>query len=165
MPLATTVWPIGPALILALEEQLGPPVDSYVNGSQTWFTEADGGAVLEWRLHPTAGYEVPKGLSHDDVWETVIGQLVAGAGPEALSLGSETRPLKALWDGLECFPAHGEDLEPANLAAAASAALGLAPDAAGLVDHDRIGDAWERSRGAVSIIELLLEQLGATRPR
>jgi hypothetical protein len=162
MPLATTVWHIRPHLVLALEEQLGSPVDSYVNGSQTWFTETDSGAVLEWRLHPTAGYRLPKGLSHYDVWETVIGKLSAGAGAEALTLGAETRPLEGLWDGLECFPAHGDDLEPANLAAAATAALGLAPDAAGLVDHERIGDAWERSRGAVSIVELLLEQLGAS---
>ena len=160
MPLATTVWEIGAGLVQALDERLGPPVDSYVNGSQTWFTEADSGAVLEWRLHPTAGYRLPEGLSHYDVWETVVGQLAAGAGPEALTLGSETRPLARLWDGLECFPAHGDDLEPATLAAAATAALGLAPDAAGLVDHERIGDAWERSRGGVSIVALLLEQLG-----
>jgi hypothetical protein len=164
MPLATTVWGIRSELVLALEEQLGPPIDSYVNGSQTWFTEADGGAVLEWRLHPSAGYQLPKGLSHYDVWETVIGQLAAGAGPEALTLGAETRPLEGLWDGLECFPAHGDDLEPANLAAAATAALALAPDAAGLVDHERIGDTWERSRGAVSIVELLFEQLGTSGP-
>jgi hypothetical protein len=69
------------------------------------------------------------------------------------------RPLHSLWDGLECFPAHGEDLEPAALAAAAFAALGIAPDAAGLVDHELIGDDRERSRGAVSIVALLLEQL------
>ncbi|HEY3241012.1 MAG TPA: hypothetical protein VGL92_15700 [Acidimicrobiia bacterium] len=162
MPLATTVWEIGAGLVQALDERLGPPVDSYVNGSQTWFTEADSGAVLEWRLHPTAGYRLPMGLSHYDVWETVVGQLAASAGPEALTLGSETRPLAGLWDGLECFPAHGDDLEPATLAAAATAALGLAPDAAGLVDHERIGDAWEQSRGAVSIVGLLLEQLSSS---
>ncbi len=159
MPVATTVWRIRPDLVVALDEQLGPPVDSYVNGSQTWFTETEAGAVLEWRLHPTAGYRLPKGLSHYDIWETVTGQLAAGAGPEALTLGAETRPLDGTWDGLECFAAHGDDLEPATLSAAATAALGLAPDAAGLVDHDRIGDAWERSRGGVSIVGLLLEQL------
>jgi hypothetical protein len=160
MPLATTVWRIRPSLVLALEEHLGPPVDSYLNGSQTWFTEAGGGAMLEWRLHPTAGYRLPEGLSHYDVWETVAGQLAADTGSEGLILGEETRPLDGLWDGLECFPAHGDDLEPATLAAAATAALGVPPDAAGLVDHDRIGDAWERSRGGVSIVALLLEQLG-----
>ena len=36
---ATTVWTISPELVLALDEQLGLPVDSYVNGSQTWLVE------------------------------------------------------------------------------------------------------------------------------
>jgi hypothetical protein len=38
--------------------------------------------------------------------------------------------------------------------------LGIAPDAAGLVDHDLIGDQWEQSRGATSIVAALLDQLG-----
>jgi hypothetical protein len=160
MTIATTVWRIRPELVTALEEQLGPPVDSYVNGSQTWFTEAPGNSMLEWRLHPVAGYRVPGGLSHYDVWEAVVGQLAGGADPAALRLGTETRPLDGLWDGLECFPAHADDIEPAMLAAAATASLGLAPDAAGLVEHEPIGDTWERSRGTVSIVALLLDQLG-----
>ena len=32
-------------------------------------------------------------------------------------------------------------------------------DAAGLVDHESIGDAWEKTSGQVSIVALLLEQL------
>lgn len=159
MPVATTVWRIRPGLVVTLDEQLGPPVDSYVNGSQTWFTETERGAVLEWRLHPRAGYRLPKGLSHYDIWDTVVGQLADGADSQGLTLGAETRPLEGLWDGLECFAAHGEDLEPATLSAAATAALGVAPDAAGIVDHDRIGDAWEQARGTVSIVGLLFEQL------
>ena len=77
MRVATSVWTIGPELVLALDEHLGPPVDSYVNGSQTWLTE--GAITLEWRLHPVSGYDVPGGLSHYDVWETVVGALSAGA--------------------------------------------------------------------------------------
>jgi len=50
-------------------------------------------------------------------------------------------------------------MEPATLSAAATAELGIAPDAAGLVDHDSIGDRWERTGGAVSVVGLLLEQL------
>lgn len=157
---ATTVWRIRPDLMLAADARLGPPVDSYLNGSQTWFTEMSG-TELEWRLHPVAGYRLPTGLSHYDLWETVVDQLSLGADPAELTLGAEIRPLEGLWDGLECFAARGGDLEPATLAAAALSELGLPPDAAGLVDHDRIGDAWERSRGAVSIVGLLLEQLGA----
>jgi hypothetical protein len=64
-----------------------------------------------------------------------------------------------VWDGLECVPAYGDDIEPATLSAAAAAELGVGPDAAGLVDHDVIGDRWERTGGAVSIVDLLLEQL------
>jgi hypothetical protein len=50
-------------------------------------------------------------------------------------------------------------MEPAPLAAAASVTLGRPPDATGLVDHERIGSAWERARGGVSIVALLLEEL------
>lgn len=68
-------------------------------------------------------------------------------------------PLDQLWDGLEAFAAHGDEVEPAPLAAAVGDALGIPPDRAGLVDHTGIGDAWERTGGRVSIVELLLDQL------
>jgi hypothetical protein len=71
------------------------------------------------------------------------------------------RALDQLWDGLEAFPTEGDEIEPAPLAAAVADALGIAPDAAGLVDHDRVGDAWEMSQGSVSIIDALLQQLSA----
>ena len=88
-----------------------------------------------------------------------MGALAAGADPSSLPLGDERRPLTSLWDGLECFAAHDATPEPAPLAAAVTAALGRPPDAAGLVDHGRIGDAWERSKRSVSIVALLLEEL------
>jgi hypothetical protein len=157
--IATTVWVVSPDVVLALDERLGPPVDAYVNGAHTWFTEGPAGATLEWRLHPVAAYRAPRGLSHEDVWEAVVAALSTGADAAALRLGDETRPLTSLWDGLECFPAHGDDVEPATLAAAAAERLGRAPERAGLVDHDRVGDAWEHAHGAVSIVALLLEQL------
>jgi hypothetical protein len=47
------------------------------------------------------------------------------------------------------------------LAAAATQDLGMGPDAAGLVDHGAIGDEWERTRRTVSIVDLLLAQLGS----
>ena len=161
---ATTVWRIRPEVVLALADRLGTPVDSYLNGSQTWFTEAPGGVALEWRLHPVAGYRLPKGVSHYELWDAVVDGLLDGTDPSALRLGAETRTLGSLWEGLECFPAHGDDLEPMALAAAARTELGLGPDAVGLVDHQRIGDAWERTRGAVSIVDLLLDQLQVGQP-
>jgi hypothetical protein len=143
------VWRIRPELVLALAEQLGEPVDRYVNGSHTWFTETLGGVALEWRLHPVAGYVTPKGLTHNDVWDAVVESLI----------GQGQRRPEDVWDGLECFAAYGDDIEPGPLATAATKELGLSPDAAGLVDHESVGDQWERTKGAVSIVTLLLAQL------
>jgi len=158
---ASVVWRIAPELVLALDEHLGGPVDSYVNGSQTWLTDdGPGGATLEWRLHPVGGYRPPAGLSHYDLWEQVVAQLAAGRDPGALALGDERRPLASLWDGLEAYAPY-DDLEPATLAGATATTLGRPPDASGLVDHSRIGDAWERAKGSVSIIALLLDELRA----
>jgi hypothetical protein len=95
------------------------------------------------------------------VWEAVVAALSAGEDPGALRLGEEIRPLDRLWDGLECYAPFGDDVEPQTLASAATDLLGVAPDAAGLVDHDRVADEWERSRGAASIIALLRAQLSA----
>jgi hypothetical protein len=157
---ATTVWTISPELVLALDATLGLPIDSYLNGSQTWLVE-DGPITLEWRLHPVAGYRAPAGMSTYDLWESIVAQLSANGDPHALRLGDEVRPLTAMWDGLESYEAYGEDLEPSRLAAVAAAQLGRAPDRFGLVDHDAIGDAWERANGAVSIVALLLAALEA----
>jgi len=165
----TAVWKISPELVLALDEHLGPPVDSYVNGSQTWLVgdEPDKGIpdgdsdalILEFRLHPVSGYRPPAGCSHYDIWETVVTELTQGTDPQALRIGTEVRPLIGLWDGLEAFPAYGEEIEPARLASVATATLALAPDRSGLVDHLAIGDAWERAGGKVSIVALLVDQL------
>ena len=70
--------------------------------------------------------------------------------------------MDSLWEGLECFPAYGEELEPAVLAGRARDVVGLTPDAAGLVDHDRVGEAWTRSQGARSLMSMLYEELGRT---
>src|SRR2546421_1740998 len=53
MRTASAVWRSSPELVLALDEQFGPPVDSYVNGSQTWLLDnGPGGVALEWRVYP-----------------------------------------------------------------------------------------------------------------
>ncbi|HEV7525332.1 MAG TPA: hypothetical protein VGP92_10215 [Acidimicrobiia bacterium] len=158
----TAVWSLSPELVLALDEHLGPPVDSYVNGSQTWLVGDDGddtAMILEFRMHPVSGYQPPAGCSHYDIWESVVSQLTEGTDPQALRLGKDVRPLSGLWDGLEAFPAYGDEVEPARLASLAHAALALAPDRSGLVDHEAIGDAWERANGKVSIVALLIDQL------
>ena len=137
------VWRISPELIVALEGRLGDPVDTYVNGSQTWLRDdGPGGEAIEWRLHPVASYRRPDGMSHYEVFSAVALAAAADAGdPDA----------ESLWDGLEAFPAYGDELEPAPWAAALTEVLGLPPDASGLVDHDQIADEWERSGGKTSI--------------
>jgi hypothetical protein len=148
----TCVWRISDDLIVALEQRFGDPTDAYVNGSQVWLRDnGPGDVALEWRLHPVAGYERPKGVDTDDVFPATALALQSGDVPPA-DLGS-------LWDGLEAFAAFGDEVEPAPLAAAVTEALGLSPDASGLVDHEAIADEWERSRGGVSIIDRLLAAL------
>jgi hypothetical protein len=157
MRTATAVWRVTPELVLAMDERLGTPVDCYVNGSQTWFT---GEPVLEWRLHPIAGYQPPEGISPYDLWDLVVDAVTAGAPASALPIGTASVGLTDLWDGLECFPAYGDELEPATLAQRVLETLGRTPDLSGLVDHDTIGDEWERSAGSVSVLDLLVRQLG-----
>ena len=147
----TCVWRATPELIVALDERFGEPVDAYVNGSQVWLREDGPGEVtLEWRLHPVPGFERPAQSSTYDLFPSVALAIARGEEPVA--------PVEALWDGLEVFAAFDDELEPATLATAATVALGLAPDGAGLADHLRIGDDWERTGGAISIVGAILDQ-------
>lgn len=148
----TCVWRTTPELVVALDDRFGEPVDAYVNGSQVWLRD-DGpnGITLEWRLHPVAGYRRPGGVGTYEVFAAVALAVATGADPPA--------PPEQLWDGLEAFAAYGDEVEPATLAAAAGEALGIEPDAAGLVDHRAIGDEWERSNGRTSVVAALLAQL------
>ena len=149
----TCVWRASPELLLALDGQFGEPVDTYVNGSQVWLRD-DGpaGEALEWRLHPVGGYRRPPGLATEEVFDVVTAALAAGEEPPV--------SIDQLWEGLEAFAAYDDELEPATLAAACTASLGIAPDAVGVADHDLIGDQWEQSAGASSIVAALLDQLG-----
>ena len=149
----TCVWKASPELLLRLDEQFGEPVDTYVNGSQVWLRDdGPGGVAIEWRLHPVAGYRRPPGLETEAVFDVVTAALAAGGEPPV--------PLDRLWEGLEAFAAYDDEVEPATLATACTESLGLPPDAAGVADHDLIGDQWERSGGETSIVAALLDQLG-----
>ena len=150
----TCVWQLSDPLVIALYERFGEPLDAYVNGSQVWLRDNGPGEItVEWRLHPVAGFERPDNVGTYELFATVARALARDGEPPA--------PLDELWDGLECFPAYGDESEPAPLAAAALEALGLPPDATGLVDHDPIGDAFERADGDFSIIAALFDQLRA----
>jgi hypothetical protein len=146
------VWRISPELVLALQERFGDPVDAYVNGTQVWLREdGPGDITVEWRLHPVARYRRPDGVDTYDIFPATTQALAEHVAPPA--------PVEQLWDGLEAFAAYGDEAEPATLAAATTEALGRPPDACGLVDHQRIGDAWEKSEGATSIVDALLNEL------
>lgn len=152
---ATCVWRATAEVVVALEERFGEPVDAYVNGSQTWLRDdGPGGGAVEWRLHPVPGYRRPDGVDTYEVFSATALALATGRSSPA--------PLISLWDGLEAFPTQDDDVEPAPLAAALAAALGIAPDAAGLVDHTAIADEWEHTGGQVSITDALLAQLRPT---
>jgi hypothetical protein len=146
----TCVWRATAELIVALDTRFGEPVDAYLNGSQVWLRD-DGPCALEWRLHPVAGYQGPPSVDTYDVFSVTAHALATG--------GDGPAPLSRLWDGLEAFPAYGDEIEPAVLAAAAAHALGVPPDATGLVDHESIGRAWERSARRTSIVDALFAQL------
>jgi hypothetical protein len=149
---AVAVWRASRDLIVALDDRFGEPLDAYVNGSQVWLREdGPGGVTLEWRLHPVARYQRPRATGTYEVFSATALALSTGAPPPA--------PLDELWDGLEAFAAYGDDLEPQPLAAAATAVLGIEPNACGLVDHEGIAAEWERTRGGVSIVADLLRQL------
>ena len=149
---ATCVWLATPELLLTLSDRFGDPMDSYVNGSQVWLRE-DGPSdmTIEWRLHPAGGYRRPPHLQTLEVFTVAV---MALRNEEPLPA-----PLDTLWGGLEAFPAYGGEIEPVPLASALTAALGVAPHSTGLVDHRSVGDAWERSGGEASIVDLLLAQL------
>ena len=141
----TCLWRTTPALVAALDERFGDPLDAYVNGSQTWLLEnGPGGMMLEWRLHPKAGYARPDGV---DTYAVFRGAADGDLDPAAL------------WDGLEAFPAYDAATTLSALRAAAVDAIGIEPDIAGSVDHESIGDEWEATAGGISIVQRLVAQL------
>ena len=143
---------------MALDANFGEPLDTYVNGSQVWLRDdGPGGIALEWRLHPVAGYSRPAGLTTEEVFSATALALSTGEEPPA--------NLENLWDGLEVFAAYDDEVEPQPLVSAAVAALGIPPDASGLVEHEPIADEWEKTGRRISIVEALFDQLGRSGSR
>jgi hypothetical protein len=148
----TCVWKATAELVIALDDHFGEPTDAYVNGSQVWLRDdGPGGITIEGRLHPVPGYRRPATTGTYEVFSTTALALATDSTPPA--------PLEQLWEGLEAFAAYGDELEPATLATAVTEAIGIPPDASGLVDHRAVGDEWERTGGGTSILSALLDQL------
>jgi hypothetical protein len=161
----TCAFRVDAALVELLDERLGPPLDSYVMGWQVWLEDnGPGGITLEWRLHPPAGFRMPRGVNPHDLFDVVLQGLAEVEDPErdAFATGRERHTLAEVWEALEVFPAYDDPTDPAALAAAAAAALGgRHADTAGRVDHGRLGDLWKgaRSRGGFSVGQVLLGEL------
>lgn len=149
------VWRCSHDLLRALDAHLGEPTDTYVNGSQVWLRDdGPGDITLEWRLHPVAGYQRPAATSTNNVFRRMVRALHPDEEPNMLG-----DPL-ALWSGLEVFSAYDEELSADALRGCCVGLVGIEPDAVGMVDHDPIGNEWERSAGAFDIISALMTQLG-----
>jgi hypothetical protein len=159
----TCAYRVDAALVELLDERLGPPLDSYVMGWQVWLEEhGPGGITLEWRLHPPAGFRMPRGVNAHDLFDVVLQGLsdVEDADSDAFATGKERHTLAEVWEALEVFPAYDDPADPAALVEAATAGLGgRRPDNAGHVDHARLGDEWKgsRSRGGFSVGRVLLD--------
>jgi hypothetical protein len=145
----TCVYRVDAALVEALDERLGPPLDSYVRGWQVWLEEhGPSGERIEWRLHPPARFRMPRGVNPHDLFDVVLQAIADGD----VALGE-------FWEVLEVFPADGDPMEPPEVAELATGVLGRPPDAAGWADHDRLGDLFKGRRGDFSVGQALLEQL------
>ncbi len=147
----TAIWLTTPELIVTLDDRFGEPTDCYVNGSQVWLRD-DGpnDLTFEWRLHPVAGYVKPRGVSTVDVFGQVA--LALGQGETSANDPTTLVDPTTLWDGLEAFCAYDDEISAELLHIHVIAALGIEPLAVGDVDHDKIGDAWEREEGRRSVI-------------
>lgn len=150
----SAVWRISNELVVALDNAFGDPTDAYVNGSQVWLRDEDAlGVTIEWRLHPVAGFVRPKGVETAELFTRVAAALHVGSPLPAA--------VDELWDGVECFPAFGEQVRVDAMAARGAELLGRRPDGVGVVDHAPIGDRWERSQRRTSIVSELIDALAS----
>jgi hypothetical protein len=151
----TALWVASSALIVALDERLGEPIDTYVNGSQVWLRpDGPNGITLEYRLHPIGGYVKPKGMRTERVLADIALALATGEAPQA--------EVVELWEGLEVFVAYDDEgpMESAALARVGAEVLGIEAAGHGNVDHEGIAIRWQHSERTTSIVSELLDQLG-----
>lgn len=132
-----------PDLLNYIIKSFEEPVDSYWNGSHTWFDEVEG-VMIEWRLHPVQAFEMPQ----------------ASRPEELINLALEgTVDPTHYWEGLEVFPTEDHSFTQVQFSNYCESKLSLKPDEVGFVDHENIGNKYEHSGGKVSIVQLLLEQI------
>lgn len=130
-----------------LHGMFGDPIDSYWNGSHTWFSEPEelNNIRLEWRLHPVSEFQMPDACRPEELFELILEEKVDPSH---------------YVEGLEIFPVDDNNVPIENFNKYLSELLFKEPDKIGYVDHDEIGNIYEHSNGEVSIVKLLCEQLG-----
>lgn len=132
-----------PELLKRLHEAFSDPVDSYWNGSNTWFSEW-GDIDLEWRLHPVAAFQMPEASRPEELFELALeGQV----------------DIEHYWEGLEVFVINEQQTTPDQLAAHVKETLDIEADAFGYVNHDEIGNSYEQNAGNVSVLDELIKQM------
>jgi len=143
IPAAVILTKNSPELLKLLIERLSDPVDSYWNGSHTWFTSA-GDNDFEWRLHPISGFKMPEASRPEELLDLALeGQI----------------DIEHYWEGLEVFSLSEEPCTLEELHDHIFGKLEIELDAIGLVDHETIGNDFERNSGNISIIKLLKDQI------
>lgn len=63
------------------------------------------------------------------------------------------------WEGLEVFCISEELISPEDLQSYVESTINIKPEICGYVDHEHIGNEFERTGGNISIIQLLTSQL------
>lgn len=154
------VFQVDRELLDALDERFGPPVDSYVFGFQVWLEASSTGVELEYRLHPSAGFDLPSGVHPEELWDEVITQ----TGRAEFLLAGERRRIDELWSLLEVYPPFGDEAHPQEVREWAESALGRKAHASGYVDHGRLGKEWERRPGRFDLAGAILSSLEGQEP-
>lgn len=137
-----------PDLVKQLQLRLGDPTDSYWNGSHTWFNSNES-VDFEWRLHPVSGFKMPEASRPEDLFDLALEDEVDASH---------------YWEGLEVFSISDDPIELNELREFIASTLGIEPDFAGHVDHETIGNEYERNNGKVSIVKLLIDQMTSGGP-
>lgn len=135
-----------PNICNELHKRLGDPVDSYWNGSHTWFDEPEiwGDLRIEFRLHPVSNFVMPEASRPEELFELILEEKV---------------DLTHYLEGLEVFPVDENALSVDQFNNYLYEKLGIEPDITGFVDHEQIGNTYEQSGGNISVVSALVEQL------
>ena len=135
-----------PNICKILHGTFGEPVDSYWNGSHTWFEEPDllHNTRIEWRLHPVSGFDMPKASRPEELFEMII---------------EGSMDVEHYIEGLEVFPVDENEITIEEFKKYVFERINIEADFSGFIDHESIANEYEKSNGDVSITSLIAAQL------